>query len=146
MNCTLAIDITELNTNDLLALRELYLKVRQATFTWFDTSHYQLSAFDTDTEGEYTLVAYVEDKIAGFVSAYEPDNFIHHLYVDTMFQNQGVGAMLLKAMLEKLKHPVRLKCLQQNKAGVAFYERNGFVQKEKGVSLEGIFIVFEYDE
>lgn len=146
MNCTLAIDITELKTDDLPALRKLYLKVRQDTFTWFDTSHYQLSAFDTDTEGEYTLVAYVEDKVAGFVSAYEPDNFIHHLYVDTTYHNQGVGTILLKAMLERLKRPVRLKCLQQNKAGVAFYERNGLIQKEKGVSLEGIFIVFEYNE
>ncbi len=145
MNSTLEIVITELKTIDLPALRELYLEVRQATFTWFDTSHYQLSSFDTDTNGEYILVAYVEDKLAGFISAYLPDNFIHHLYIDNAYQNQGIGTILLKAMLEKLGQPVRLKCLKENKAGIAFYERNGFVQKEMGVALEGVFIVFEYN-
>lgn len=144
MNSTLEIVITELEKNDLPALRELYLKVRKATFTWLDTSHYQLASFDTDTNGEYVLVAYVEDKVAGFISAYRPDNFIHHLYIDNGYQNLGIGTALLKAMIRKLQTPVRLKCLQENKAGVAFYERNGFVQKERGVALEGIFIVFEY--
>lgn len=146
MNSTLEIAITELKTIDLPALRELYLKVRQATFTWFDTSHYQLSTFDTDTSGEYILVAYIEDKVAGFISAYLPDNFIHHLYIDNVFQNQGIGAILLKTMLEKLGQPVRLKCLQENKAGIAFYEQNGFVQKEMGMALEGVYFVFEYNQ
>lgn len=145
MNSTLEIVITELEKNDLPALRELYLKVRKATFTWLDTSHYQLASFDTDTRGEQVLVAYVEDKVAGFISAYLPDNFIHHLYIDNEYHNLGIGATLLKAMIEKLGRPVRLKCLKENKAGVAFYERNGFVQKEKGVALEGVFIVFEYN-
>ena len=140
----MTVRIAEFQPNDLPAMRELYLKVRQATFTWFDTSHYQLSAFDSDTAGEYTLVAYLDDTVAGFVSAYLPDNFIHHLYVSNEYHSRGIGKMLLNAMLEKLQPPVRLKCLQQNQAGVAFYERNGFKQTEKGVSLEGIFIVFEY--
>ncbi|RYU97487.1 GNAT family N-acetyltransferase [Emticicia agri] len=144
MNSTLSIDITTLQPYDLPALRELYLKVRQATFTWFDTSHYELSAFDTDTAGEFTLVARIDETAVGFVSAYEPDNFIHHLYVSNEYHGQGIGTMLLNVMLENLQSPVRLKCLQKNEAGVAFYERNGFIQKEKGVSLEGIFIVFEY--
>ena len=144
MNSTLSIDITTLNPDDLPALREIYLKVRQAVFTWFDTSHYQLSAFDTDTVGEFTLVARVDEIAIGFISAYQPDNFIHHLYVSKEYQNQGIGKMLLNAMLENLQSPVRLKCLQKNNAGMAFYERNGFIKKERGVSLEGVFIVFEY--
>ncbi|MBA4850652.1 GNAT family N-acetyltransferase [Emticicia sp. BO119] len=144
MNSTLSIDITTLQPNDLPALRELYLTVRQATFTWLDTSQYQLYAFDTDTAGELTLVARVDEVVIGFISAYQPDNFIHHLYVNNEFQGQGIGTMLLNTMLENLQAPVRLKCLKKNKAGMAFYERNGFVRKETGVSLEGVFIVFEY--
>ncbi|RFS16508.1 GNAT family N-acetyltransferase [Emticicia sp. C21] len=142
----LTVRIAERQANDLTALRELYLKVRQATFTWVDTSHYQLSAFDTDTAGEYTLVAHIDNNVVGFVSAYLPENFIHHLYVSNEYQDQGIGTMLLNAMLENLQPPVRLKCLQKNDAGVAFYERNGFIQQEKGVSLEGIFIVFEHQQ
>jgi GNAT superfamily N-acetyltransferase len=144
MNSTLSIEITTLKPHDLPALREIYLKVRQAAFTWFDTSHYQLSAFDTDTIGEYVLVARIDEIVIGFISAYEPDNFIHHLYVSNEYHNQGIGTMLLNVMLENLKSPVRLKCLQKNKAGLAFYKRNGFKQKGKGVALEGVFMVFEY--
>lgn len=136
--------IAELQANDLPALRELYLKVRQATFTWFDTSHYQLSAFDADTAEEYTLVAHIDDKVIGFVSAYLPDNFIHHLYVDSNYQKHGVGTGLLKAILEKLKLPVGLKCLENNRSAVAFYEKHGFTFVKKGVSIEGIYILFEY--
>ena len=146
MNSTVDIVITELEINDLTALRELYLKVRQATFTWLDTSHYQLSSFDTDTKGEYILVAHIEDKVAGFISAYLPDNFIHHLYIAHTLQNQGIGTFLLKTMIEKIGRPVTLKCLQENKTGIAFYERNGFINKEMGMALEGAFIVFEYNE
>lgn len=136
--------IAELQANDLPALRELYQKVRQATFTWFDTSHYQLSAFDADTEEEYTLVAYIDDVVVGFVSAYLPDNFIHHLYVDSNYQKHGIGTELLKAILEKLKRPVGLKCLENNKSAVAFYERHGFEPIKKGISVEGVYILFEY--
>jgi ribosomal protein S18 acetylase RimI-like enzyme len=141
----LTITIAELQTNDLPALRELYLKVRQATFTWFDTSHYQLSNFDTDIAGEYTLVAHIENELAGFVSAYLPDNFIHHLYVDRTYQKRGVGTELLKAILEKLKLPVGLKCLENNGNAVDFYEKYGFKPIKKGVSVEGVFILYEYN-
>lgn len=138
--------ITTLQSNDLPALRELYLNVRQATFEWFDTSHYQLADFDTDTIDEFILVAYVGNKLAGFVSAYMPDNFIHHLYVDAIYQKQGVGTALLNAILEKLKFPVGLKCLENNTSAVAFYEKHGFRYVEKGVSMEGVYILFKYEE
>lgn len=137
--------IAELQADDLPALRELYLKVRQATFTWLDTSHYQLSAFDTDTAKEFTLVAHIGDVVVGFVSAYLPDNFIHHLYVDNRFQKQGVGTELLTAILGKLKPPIGLKCLESNENAVNFYERNGFSFVKKGVSVEGVYILFEYE-
>lgn len=136
--------IAEFQAHDLPALRELYLKVRQATFTWFDTSHYQLSAFDTDTIDEYTLVAYIDDEVAGFVSAYLPDDFIHHLYVNQLYQKQGIGTELLKAILGKLKLPVGLKCLENNESAIAFYERHGFKPIKKGISVEGVYILFEY--
>lgn len=140
----MTVRIAELQTNDLPALRDLYLKVRQATFTWFDTSHYQLSAFDTDTAGEYALVAHIGNEVVGFVSAYLPDNFIHHLYIDKSYQKQGIGTELLKATLEKLKFPVSLKCLENNESAIAFYARHGFKPIKKGISLEGVYILFEY--
>lgn len=141
----MALRIAELQSNDLPALRELYFNVRQATFAWFDTSHYQLTDFDTDTIDEYTLVAHLKDKIIGFVSAYLPDNFIHHLYVVDEYQKQGIGTALLDAILEKLKPPVTLKCLENNTSAAAFYEKNGFRHIQKGVSVEGVYILFAYE-
>ncbi|WP_216824385.1 GNAT family N-acetyltransferase [Emticicia sp. TH156] len=129
---------------DLPALRELYLQVRKATFTWLNTSHYHLESYDTDTQGEYTLVAFIGDVIVGFISAYEPDNFIHHIYVHLSYQKMGVGKLMVDAMLQQLKTPITLKCLQANQAAIAFYKKCGFVQKKKGISVEGIYIIFEY--
>lgn len=131
---------------DLPALRELFLKVRQKTFFWLDNSSYNLSSFDKETDGEYIMVAYLNQVVVGFVSLYSPDNFIHNLYVHTDYQNQGVGTALLKAaIIQMAPLPVRLKCLKENKNAVAFYEKNGFQAKSQGISYEGIYILFEYE-
>lgn len=140
------VQIAEPQAYDLPALRELYLQVRQAAFTWFDTSHYMLTPFDTDTVDEYTLVAYVDNEIAGFVSIYKPDNFIHHLYVQQDYQNQGVGKLLLDEMLAKMDNRASLKCLIANIHAIDFYTRYGFKQKKKGISSEGIYVLMEYAE
>ncbi len=63
------------------ALRSIYLESRKSTFTWLETSTYQLLDFDQDTEAERIHVALEGDDVLGFISVWEPDNFIHHLYV-----------------------------------------------------------------
>lgn len=140
----MTLKIAESQSDYLPALREIYLQVRQATFTWFDTSHYQLTSFDTDTKDEYVLVASIDDVVVGFVSAYMPENFIHHVYVHQSYQKQGIGKMLLDAMLTKMKPPAGLKCLQLNEAAIAFYKKYGFVKRKKGISTEGIYLLLEY--
>lgn len=138
------VKIAESKSDDIPALQQIYLQVRRATFTWFDTSHYQLASFDTDTKDEYILVAYVDDVAVGFVSAYMPENFIHHLYVLQSCQKQGIGKKLLDAILAIMKRPTRLKCLQINQAAIDFYKKYGFVNRKKGISTEGIYLLLEY--
>ncbi|CAH0539545.1 hypothetical protein [Vibrio marisflavi] len=73
--------IKEYNGDLLNAVSELYLNGRTSTFSWLDTSGYSLADFELDTEGERILVALVGEHVVGFISIWEPENFVHHLYV-----------------------------------------------------------------
>lgn len=136
-------DILPFAESDRYALQELYLQVRRAGFTWLDTSRFELAAFDDDTKDELVLVAKLGDKIVGFISAWTPDNFIHHLYVHNQYQHNGVGTKLLQEMVCRLQYPVTLKCLKSNVSAIKFYERNQWHAKSEAVSEDGPYILFE---
>lgn len=140
------IRISEVSPGDLNALRKLFLLERKSTFTWMDTASFQLPDFDTETEGEYILVAHSNNIITGFISIWLPDNFIHHLYIASAFQKKGIGTELLKAASEKLKQPLQLKCLQKNKNAIAFYKKKRFIEKETGGTGNEAYILFELNE
>jgi GNAT superfamily N-acetyltransferase len=137
------IQIVERRQNDIIALRELFLKVRQNTFSWAETDSFKLPDFDKETEGEYILVAISDNQLVGFISVWLADNFIHHLFIDEKHQKKGTGTKLLKAAIEKIGLPARLKCLENNAKAVEFYQKNGFAAKGKGRSAEGTYILFE---
>jgi GNAT superfamily N-acetyltransferase len=131
--------------SDLKALKDLYLQVRRTNFEWLDETALSPTAFDKDTEGEYILVAKIEDRVIGFVSAWLPDNFIHHLFIMNEYQNNGIGTLLLRSMISVLESPVTLKCLKRNSSAIRFYVRNGWLSKGKGTCEEGEYILFEYN-
>ncbi|OWY25638.1 GNAT family N-acetyltransferase [Sphingobacteriales bacterium TSM_CSS] len=135
--------IIESREKDIDALRNLFFEMRRKTFSWADTSQFQLSDFEKETEGEYVLVAFSEDVLIGFVSVWLADNFIHHLYIDERYQNQNVGSQLLKAVIDKVNLPIRLKCEENNTNAVCFYRQKGFVEKGRGRSEIGTYILFE---
>lgn len=136
-------EIVEIRKSDLDSLRKIFLEERQTTFSWIDSTTFHLHDFDTETEGEYILVAILDDITIGFISIWLPDNFIHHLYVDKKYHGKGIGTQLLKAALRKTNFPVTLKCLEKNIQAVNFYKRKGFIEKGKGESEQGTFILFE---
>ena len=140
------VKIVERSYEDIISLRQLFLKVRQNTFTWADTTGFNILDFDKETEGETVLVAIRDKTIVGFISIWLVDNFIHHLYIDDEYQRKGVGTALLKAALNRTKFPVRLKCLEKNTGAIAFYKKNGFCEKGGGVTEEGPFILFELND
>ncbi|WP_080417206.1 GNAT family N-acetyltransferase [Burkholderia ubonensis] len=85
---------------DVPALRELFLRSRRETFVWQPGDALQLADFDAQTEGERLLVAEDDSgQLAGFVSVWEPDHFIHHLYVHRPCHRRGIGRALLRALL-----------------------------------------------
>ena len=137
------IKIIEKREEDIEALRDLYLKSRLMTFSWTDTSKFKLSDFEKDTEGEYILVALEEKMLVGFVSVFVADNFVHHLYVDEKYHNQNIGTQLLEAAFDKINSPIRLKCEENNTKAIRFYRQKGFVEKERGQSETGTYILFE---
>lgn len=139
-------EIRDIKNSDYKALRKLFLKERQTTFFWVDPSNYHLNDFEKEINGEYVLVALLGNRIVGFISIWMPNNFIHHLYIDQQFQDKGIGTQLLKAAIQKTNLPISLKCLEKNTKAVDFYKRKGFVEKERGLSEHGDYILFELFE
>ena len=107
------------------SVRQLYLWSRVATFTWLDTVTYELSDFERDTEGEAVWVAVESDEVLGFVSIWEADCFIHHLFVSPENLNKGIGSSLLNFVKQRYSK-LSLKCLTQNSLAVGFYLSQGF--------------------
>ncbi len=136
-------EIREIRNTDFDVLRKLFLKQRQDTFFWLDPTEFKLDDFEKHIKGELVLVAIEENIPVGFISIWMPNNFIHHFYIDQKYQGKGVGTLLLKAVIQQTQFPITLKCLEQNTKAVAFYRKKGFIEKERGPSEHGDYILFE---
>ena len=77
----------------------------------------------------------------GFIAVYEPDNFIHHLFVADDGQGMGVGTKLLAMLTEFNGRPQILKCLVKNEKAMQFYLAKGFVEVGKGTGVVGDYLV-----
>jgi ribosomal protein S18 acetylase RimI-like enzyme len=131
--------------HDLPALKALFLASRQRTFTWLATDTFQLADFDTLTRGEALLLAETDaSDVAGFISVWEPDHFIHHLHVDANLQGLGIGQALLRALPGRPGQSYQLKCLQRNERALAFYLHQGFVRIGAGSAEDGEYILLEW--
>ncbi|WP_372724344.1 GNAT family N-acetyltransferase [Novipirellula sp.] len=103
-----------------------------------DSVRRSVISFAADSEGEIVHVASdAVNKVQGFISVWQPESFIHHLYVAPSFQQQGVGTMLLQSLDTWLPRPWRLKCTQANEAAFAFYKKRGWNVIEPGQSDHG---------
>ncbi|MEZ9949880.1 GNAT family N-acetyltransferase [Vibrio breoganii] len=122
--------ITEYHPSFSSELSEVYLESRTTTFTWLNSSDFKLSDFEKDTEGETILLAVLDEKAIGFISIWEPENFVHHLYVSSEHLGKGVGSLLL-TKAQSMYGKLSLKCLVENQKAVRFYELRGFSKKAK---------------
>ena len=118
-------EIKNFHSDYLESVRKLYLESRIATFTWLDSSNFELTDFDRDTEGEQIWLAMVSDQVVGFISIWQAEHFIHHLFVSPSCLRSGIGASLLA--ISKQHYPaLTLKCLVANQNAVDFYCSQGF--------------------
>lgn len=124
-------------------LKKLFLESRQKTFYWLDTTAFNLNDFELQTQDEQLFVAIEEKTVIGFISLWLEDNFIHHLYVRESDQQKRIGSQLLDVAMQQMNGPIRLKCLEKNSPAIFFYKKHGFIELEKGMSTEGIYILME---
>jgi len=128
--------------SDREELADIYLTVRRQTFTWVDPSRFRHEDFFAHTQGELVWLAEAPDgAIAGFMTLWAADDFIHMLYIRKEWQGRGVGTALLAALPHWPRHTYRLKCLVNNAGAKAFYLAKGFAVTGTGSSAEG-----EYEE
>ncbi|WP_305906462.1 GNAT family N-acetyltransferase [Methylomarinum sp. Ch1-1] len=96
-----------------------------------------LAEFSRRINGEVVHVAEIGGQIAGFVSVWEAQAFIHHLYVCPRFQGQGLGKALLQMCERRYGRPLSLKCICANRRALGFYRRNGWISKGSGSGVDG---------
>lgn len=141
--------IRRLEDRDVPELEEIFLAARRKAFSWINPETFQKKDFKEMTEGEVVFVAEGEQgDILGFLSVweYEDPPFIHNLFVSPSYQRRGVGRLLIEELLSWLPPPYRLKCLSQNKAALAFYFKNHWVEICQDTCGEGAYFLLELPE
>jgi ribosomal protein S18 acetylase RimI-like enzyme len=97
-----------------------------------------LEGFAALVEGEEIHVAVSDGSVAGFVSVWRPDQFVHHLYVLPQYQGHGAGHALLRQCEEVYGLPLSLKCATGNARAQHFYRSHGWtLMGESGVAEDG---------
>jgi len=140
------IQVRAFRESDRETLRALFQESRRVAFFWQPPESFQLADFDRSTEGERIWVAEQDGQIVGFASVWEPDNFLHSLFVAPQCLRQGIGTALLATALVHLGRPATLKCQQRNERAFAFYQQHGWTIAGTGESPEGNYNLLKYDE
>lgn len=133
--------IREFEEADRDALRNLYVASRSATFTWGAIESHQERDFDVHTVGERILVAVVNGNILGFASIWEPDSFLHNLFVHPSAIRSGVGKALLTSCGRYFSKTPTLKCLKANAKAAQFYTVQGWRVIREDVGPDGPYLL-----
>lgn len=132
---------------DQPALADLYLHSRRAAFSWREPADFRHDDFMRDSAGEVIHLAEGSGgRILGFLSLWEPENFIHLLFVSPDHFRKGIGRALLADLRQRRPGPFRLKCQTANLPATAFYQVLGWTEIERGISGEGEFLLLQSPE
>lgn len=113
---------------------------------WFPKAALAQIDFERDTLEELVLFAADEEgKPLGFIGVWEPESFIHHLYVAEAQRGRGVGRALLAALVGKVPYPWRLKCVVANHAAHGFYTSLGWYEVERAHGDRGEYALLQLD-
>lgn len=136
--------VRESVVQDWDAMRQLFLKSRCQTFPWLPLKGTSLTDLDEQIVGEAIWIAQnTEGKLIGFISVWEAEHFIHHLYVDSTYHRCGVGRMLLQVLPEWGKQSYQLKCLRCNENALSFYDACGFCTAGEGEDRGGKYLLLK---
>lgn len=142
----LSLLIREMGPDDVGPLKEVYFKTRSQAFNWLNKNEIGLDDFEADTEGERIWVAVLEEKVVGFISAWEPENFIHHLFVLPEYFGQQIGSKLLSVCMQNIGRPAKLKCVSENVKALQFYRSRGWYTVSLGSTAEGEYQLMQANE
>lgn len=90
-----------------------------------DEVFFQLSS------GEEIYVVQAGQGLAGSVTLWRSEPFVHFLLVDASHRGQGVGRLLLATAIAELPAPVHLKCHPNNTTALSFYQQIGCTEVER---------------
>jgi putative acetyltransferase len=124
--------IKELGTKHIDRIMNIWLQTNIKAHD-FIPEQYWVSNYDT-VKNVYLPAAktyiYEENNIVkGFISILQ-NSFIGALFVDTVYQRQGVGESLLN-YCKNLHDTLSLAVYVENKQAIAFYEKNNFSVQSK---------------
>jgi ribosomal protein S18 acetylase RimI-like enzyme len=111
-----------------------------ALHLWQNTEWINLSDTDArepmklflDRNPGLSLVVYDGDELIGIILCSHDGRrgYLHHLAVDKRYRRQGIGSNLVQRCLTAPAKEGIIKCniffIEENEAGMAFWERNGF--------------------
>ncbi|MDJ0698012.1 GNAT family N-acetyltransferase [Mastigocoleus sp. MO_188.B34] len=84
-------------------------------------------------------VADVKYQVVGFIVVFRTDNSkntgeLNQIFVDPIFQNKGIGTLLLNKAKTICPQGLKLTALQTNKKACCFYTKHGFVPGEMSIN------------
>ncbi len=135
--------VREFDEPDRNTLRRLYLDSRNAAFSWSEAGAHQAMDFDAHTEGEFILVAVGKGRLLGFASIWQPDSFVHNLFVHPSFMRQGVGRALLARCAHYCAKTPTLKCMKENADAMRFYTSQGWTALREDIGPEGPYFLMQ---
>jgi len=137
--------IREATPADNDRLTEIFCASRADAFPTSQLRAESVVDFLRETEGEVVLVASDSDgRIRGWMSIWQPESFVHHLYVDPPVQGRGAGRSLLMALPRWVPPPFTLKCLRANDKAMTYYTKLGWVEIGSGTDTEGDYALLEW--
>ena len=130
--------VRDMEPHEKEPVRELFESVYKDTFSA------NVPIFNDAVCGERIFVAAWHGYIAGMATVWEPDAFIHYLFVVPEFRRQGIGRAIAEKLAVEYDKPLTLKCLVENTAAMAFYLSTGWTRIEEGHSEEGTYARLRY--
>ena len=134
-------NIRRAQREDVERLHRIYSDAASSTQCLPSIASGDISIEEAPRDEKIIVACDAQGQAVGFVSAFQPGVFIHHLYVAPTYQSQGIGDALLESLMSWLPTPWHLKCVTANARAIKFYRVRGWEQVEKGSGPDGPYIV-----